>query len=291
MVKIQSRIEDAKEMIRHSKIKLYEFETRKTSVEGKETRIYLEVGEGLNFNDKPKFTNLEFTILQSLFTIVDSIANEIKPEKIDSDFIVKQNSLPDSSMDERIFKECYRILRLMRNFSVHSFTSISSAGENCILFESSSDERKKGSKLLITKKGLDYLASYVVAYASDKDIRYTEKHRSEILKSYYTEFRKGLKDFDDGVLEPPLLTVEEINAYFKITVRYYVENPSYEFTNLAKMLLITSGLPDETDNDNYSRDYLIYGKYFKNKRYLVPHEDLDSENKILIKDMEEYILN
>lgn len=291
MVKIQSRIEDAIKMIRNSKITLREFKRKDLMTEDEGTTLFLQVKDRIPIGEGPKYTDIGIPVIDPLFSIVDSIVNEQLPSKRKSDFKAKQNSLPESTIDEKIFKECYRILRLMRNYSIHSSLSILVSDQGFIQFNNSSEDLIEDPKIKITEEGFDYLATYVVAYASDKDKKYSEKHRSEILKSYYTEFRKGLRAFDDGDSKHPLMTIEEIEAYFKITVRYYVENPSYEFKNLAKKILITSGLPDESDYDEYSRDYLISGKYFKNKKYLVPHEDLDSDNKISVKDMEEYLID
>ncbi|MDT2391726.1 hypothetical protein ABQD97_20345 [Enterococcus avium] len=291
MVKIQSQIEDALQMIRASKITLRPFSIYTlTIVDGGPKKIISTLSEG-SFADGKKYTNLAYAVIGPLFTIVDALANEVIPDKSDSDFKIKQNCLPDSSIDQKIFKECYRILRIMRNFSVHAISSISVTDEDSILFENSSDDFTKDSRILVSKEGLNYLATYVVEYISDYK-EYSIKHKREILKSYYTEFRKRLIVFEDGeVSKKPLLSIKKINAYFKIGTRFYVENPNYELVNLSKKLKITSGLPSEDDPEWQSRDYLIEEINFEDKRYLVPHEALDDNSEISITEMKEYSLN
>lgn len=302
MVKIQSQIEDAIKVIKSSNVYLREIETRVTN----NSITKLEVGDDLLLGEKPRYKNREFSILFPLFTIVDLITNGIIPKKANSKYQKKWACLPDSSTDQKIFKECYRILRIIRNFAVHSSQSILETSENYIMFENRSNPETKDAKILLSKDGLDYLATYVIAYASEKDKRYTEKHRNEILKSYYSEFRKGLIEFEDSDLKDnPLLTLEKIDAYFKILVRYYIENASFKFTNTSKNIEITSGLPEKIDfglNSNelqrvetiqkrYSRDYLIQVANMGNKKYLIPDEELNPKHEISVTNMKVYQLD
>ncbi len=216
--------------------------------------------------------NIIFQIVV-FFGLVDAIVDVQHPELEGEKFVVKYVSLPSTNDCEIIFKEVYRILRVIRNASVHSRNAISINNDEIII---SYDY----NNLHFSKYCLELLFTFVLLVVEDV---YPNEYKMGIFRSLYDDIINQITAFNDKKdLTGRLLTIQN-GLRLKRTTRYKVLNPVWSIK--SEKIYIERCILSPVEMQHASCDYHIN---FNNKFYMVPDEILSTTNEVNIIDIDNW---
>ena len=174
------------------------------------------------------------------------------------------NNLPSNSQLERIEKDCYRILKIIRNAIQHNL--------NGVIFNNGSYSisytfRNINYKLNINNKAMRYLYTIILNIINDEiyglDKRYrTDGHYIGMINFMYSQVRSnGTLQLSDDIAGDLLgnIYMAYDSSCLRTTVRYPIKNPvivSDDDNAVIFYHIENNGTDDETSNQyQYSTDY------------------------------------
>ncbi|GIP20660.1 hypothetical protein [Paenibacillus sp. J22TS3] len=262
---IEAFIKQTISMLEKSDIRIHQPDFRKVVFEDeKKHTVFIEVSDVLYGR-----SNLSDNLILQLmifFGILDAKIDSLYPELENDKFEAKFSRLPESNDQELILKQLFRILKLFRNVAVHKRDAVS-IENNTITCNSGI------KKLVISKLGLELIYSVIFMLLNPLDKN--EEYFIGILRQYYDDIKGAVFSFKDAAGEglPELSN----GIRLKWSVRYQVDNPSYEVDENY----LTIKNPYDTGYEWYGVDYFIDGGSF-----VLPGEALNSDNQISISDLQ-----
>lgn len=261
--------------LKQSDLRLYPTECRNVVLKRVEDKVIKNVKLSMtdSFYSKPRISTNFILQVIVIFSTLDAKIDLEFPELHGQSFKYKYEHLPSELDDEIIFKECFRIFKLLRNAATHSMNSISVSDENIF---ARYNFRETDFKLQITQKGISLLFTYILELFSS-DTLYTNNHYKAFNRELFDLIKQEIFVITDE-FGNELKSISN-NIKLKRWVRYYIENPSFELENERKNLKIKT--PYELSNDyekEYGVDYLI--KISEDDTYLVPGEVLNEQYEI-----------
>lgn len=184
-----------------------------------------------------------------------------------------------------IEKECYRLMKTIRNGFVHNINSIV-LSNNIFHFSYTSPQGTKFN-LDISSDKLELLYSIILLLVKGKFEIDTEGHFNNIICTYYDEL-KGYIDLNGNFTDDGDVGTGTANAFslipistyvkFNTVVRYPVENPIFSILQdkIKIERIYNPGI------EAYSADYCID---YNGKNYVIPQEVLGIDNSILLADL------
>ncbi|MDE7444633.1 MAG: hypothetical protein K2N15_02830 [Lachnospiraceae bacterium] len=184
-----------------------------------------------------------------------------------------------------IEKECYRLMKTIRNGFVHNINSIV-LSNNIFHFSYTSPQGTKFN-LDISSDKLELLYSIILLLVKGKFEIDTEGHFKNIICTYYDELKEYIDlngnftdDGDVGTGTANAFSLIPISTYvkFNTVVRYPVENPIFSILQdkIKIERIYNPGI------EAYSADYCID---YNGKNYVIPQEVLGIDNSILLADL------
>ncbi len=212
-----------------------------------------------------------------LFTLLDVLVDRRVPHCEGKSFKKRYEVLPSSTDYELIFKELYRIMKLLRNALVHSKASIYKSREKLDIDYWFKDHNYR---LVITTSSLNLVLSAIMVYARMPYSRYVES----ILRSYYDDIRRSVTPFYDDI-GPEL---EEIGNGLRLkrVRRVRVQNPQYQIDEDRKTLRIARFELADFENQWASPDYCVS---IDGTRYLIPDEVLNDSGEMSLPDIASWL--
>jgi hypothetical protein len=214
-----------------------------------------------------------FLLISSIaFLLIDTYLDTVYEELEGKSFKQRYETIEENSDINIIFKEVYRILKLIRNATIHSKSAISIVDENYnieYLF------RNIKFKLTISKKSFESLISLVIFTIDHKNKNMINEYITALLRSYFKTISENITirdEFSNNLLEI------RSSTYLKIMRRYRVLNSKYQREN--NILDIE---PME-EKDFSGVDYVVI---IDNNKYLIPNEVL-IDNKIAVSDLKNW---
>ena len=210
-----------------------------------------------------------------LFTVYDGYLENKYRLTEGASFRNHYDNLPQSSNIEIIEKDCYRILKLIRNAIQHNLSSVEfNNGAYSVTYTF----KNINFNLQISCRAMRFLYSLVLSLINDNIDGICKKHRTDghyegIINSMYAEVRAGIEQLTDDITGNLIGKFHALRCYddkhLRMCVRYPVENPTIvsETENAVVFKHIeNNGTDDENDvGYHYSIDYVY-------KDYLLPQE-------------------
>lgn len=204
-----------------------------------------------------------------LFTVFDGYL-ENKYQLIEGESFRKHyEALPENTSMEKIVKNCYRIMKIIRNGIQHNMSNVNCNSDN---YDINYYHRSVSYILKISRNGIKYLYTIIMNTILEQIMGISTKymttgHFEGIIYSWYTEMLNEITQFSDDINTELLIVPNELKI--RSTVRYPIENPhvvAEDETTITFSHMENNMVPDENNNQYYySQDYTY-------KDYLLPQE-------------------
>ena len=202
-----------------------------------------------------------------LFTVFDGYLENKYSLAEGASFRVHYDNLPYVDDMELVQKNCYRILKLIRNAIQHNLSNVNYDNGN---YDINYTYRGTDFKLNISKNGMTYLYSIVVYLMKDsvlgiyKGFR-TKGHFKGVIQTLYHMMEKEISVLEDDI-NGGLLSVAD-GLKLRALVRYPVRNPHIIDDSEDKVVFKYIDVTFDTTSAQYrySTDYVYNG-------YLLPQE-------------------
>lgn len=179
------------------------------------------------------------------------------------------DNLPENTDIEKIIKNCYRIMKIIRNAIQHNLSNVKYNSGN---YDINYCHKNSTYKLNINKNAISCLYTIVVNIIREgirgiPDEYMTDGHYEGIIYSLYSEMNKGIGILSDDI-GTKLLSISG-GLQIRMIVRYPIKNPciiAEDEKTITFSHIENNGIADENDKDYcYSQDYIY-------KDYLLPQE-------------------
>lgn len=259
------------EFLKRSDVRFHLPEHREVELSNNTQTVNITCEESFNKNRLNDNLIIHSMIFFSLF---DAYIDSENQQYEGLSFRRKYDKLPCTTDYDIILKELYRILKVLRNTTVHSKSHISFNGKEILI-----NYKFKGTnfKLLISKLGLELIYSAILLVI---DNRYLELYKAGLLREYYNEILLNIKDLKDDIGHNNFKYISD-GIRLKRHVRYRVINPDFSIDYDKEILYINKY---KYECSSYSADYLIE---YNEGKYIIPEEILN-DNRVLIKEISGY---
>ena len=267
-----------------SDIRFCTTDIRKVEYNGKEANVSMICSDVLNFGPT-KLSKTPAISCLTVFTLFDAYLENKYSMVPGMSFKQRYNKLPSSTNQNIIERECYRLMKTIRNGFVHNINAIVSSN-NTFNFNYKSP---KGTvfNLDISSDKLELLYSIILILVRGKYEIATKGHFQNVICTYYSDLKdyididgNFMDDGDRGLGSVSSFKLMPISPYVRLNtvVRYPVINPSYDISEDR----VTIKSIYNPGYECYSADYCV--KY-NNKEYIIPQEILDGNNSVYISDL------
>lgn len=224
--------------------------------------------------------NLIFNII-IFFTLIDTFIDIKHPALEGESFAGKYRKILGSDDFTIMVREIYRILKILRNASIHSKNAIQLKDKKIII-----DYKFKSThfKLEITKLCLELIYTFVFILIEEN--KYCEMYRTNLLRTFYDDIRGNISFINDDLGS---INLEQISLSPRIKrgVRYRVRNPVFEVDKSNINIAIHQQKVKVSEEKERDYEYLI--KIDENN-YLIPNEILDNDGKIKLSELDKWKL-
>lgn len=278
-------------LLKKSDVRFRETEVRPVNYCEDGTRVSMFFSE--HFNMGP--TELSKTPAIScliVFTLFDAYLENKYDIQPGVSFKQKYNRLPYATNQNIIEKECYRLMKTIRNGFVHNISAITST-DDLFHFNYTSPLRTVFN-LDISSDKLELLYSIILLLVKDKYEVNTKGHFENVICTMYNDLKEyvdmsGNFTDDCGSGEGADVSFNLIaissDLHFNTAVRYPVKNPTYEISDDGRVIIKSIYDPGYA---SYSADYCIE---HNDKKYIIPQEILDEENSTYTSVLPKWELN
>lgn len=228
--------------------------------------------------DQPTGKILPQVSILLMFFLFDTFLEDKYSLNPGQNFSERYRNLPDGSDVQIIEKECYRLMKLIRNACVHNNVSISD--NDPISFNYLLNNYRYN--LDIHKDKMNLMFSAIVFIVIDNYKLKTDGHFNGIIRSYYDELKDyvdqsgNFRDKNSNLLKP-ISNGTRIKPYHRTVVIH----PEYKIHD--NTLIIIDYMKE--DYPEYGIDYLID---FNSAEYIIPNECLSENRSIIINDLGEW---
>ncbi len=226
------------------------------------------------FGNMTRLSNSDVASNILIFTVFDGFVEDKYSLTEGNSFKKHYEALPDNTDIELIQKDCYRILKLMRNAMQHNLSGVEiEQSIYCFGYR----HKNTDFKLEISKRSVELLYTIVLALIKNGMVGLeTQGHYEAVLKEFYKMMLSGISIIEDEFGNELNSNISPELQDFKISVRYPLSNPRlYEETEQEIILrFYDPGCPQ------YATDYMYS---VNGTTYLLPEEmgeiRMFSENK------------
>ena len=267
-----------------SDIKFRTTEIRQVKYQQEETTVYMSYSENISLGPTPLSQTPVISCL-IVFALFDAYLENKYSMNLGMSFRQKYIGLPSVTNQNIIEKECYRLMKTIRNGFVHNINSIIS-GNDTFHFNYGSPQRTLFN-LDISSDKLNLLYSIILLLVKGKYEIETVGHFINVICTHYSELKDYVDrngnftdDGDMGIGSANSFTLMPISShlYFNTAVRYPVLNSTYEI--IEDRIYISSIF--YPGFEGYSADYCITNN---EKEYVIPQEILDTNNSLSLSDL------
>lgn len=240
--------------------------------EGNHKKITMEFVDYIGANIDIKNN---FLLISSIsFLLIDTYLDTVYEELEGKSFKQRYEAIEENSDVDIIFKEVYRILKLIRNATIHSKSAISMVDEN---YSIEYPFRNTEFKLIISKKSFESLISLVIFIIDYKNKNLINEYISSLLRTYFKAISENITISDE--FSNDLLRLQS-SICLKTMRRYRVLNTRYNKDN--NIVEIEPMEIWELEKEFSGVDYVVELDSIK---YLIPNEIL-IDNKITVSDLD-----
>ncbi|QXE19323.1 hypothetical protein [Clostridium sp. 001] len=270
-------------LLNNSDIRFYTTEIRPVKFEGEIKNVTMVFSEVLNMGPTPLSKTPVISCL-IVFTLFDAYLENKYSMSPGMSFKRKYNALPFVTNQDIIEKECYRLMKTIRNGFVHNIDAIVSIN-NLLHFNYTSPQGTQFN-LDISSDNLKLLYSIILILVKGKYEIETEGHFQNVICTYYGKLKNYVDEdgnFTDDIGVGGTATSSNLipigfYTQLKTAVRYPVVNPKYDISE-GRINIRSIYNPG---SQYYSVDYCVK---CNNKKYIIPQEILDNNNSLSISDL------
>ncbi len=208
-----------------------------------------------------------------IFTFLDALVDKRQTELEGETLRYKYDKMPKGSEFEIIFRDIYRIFKVIRNASVHAQSRIHYVDGG---LEIAYEFKNSQYRLNCSNLGVKYINSLIFFIArSNIELNKNKEmdhYTMAYLRFYYHKIRKEIADFKDDIDDA--LSESISLSLLKTTTRYRVSEPIH--SDKGKVFefnkIVTNNPPE-----------VAMGEYFLrkgDKKFIIPVEALDPDNCI-----------
>lgn len=237
------------------------------SIEGGKPKI------SLYFQDQTRAsTSLQDNIIiqtMIFFSLMDSHIDNKMPQLEGLSFFKKYKALPKSNDEEIMFKEVYRIMKFLRNSSIHVMSKINEGATDVSI---SYTHNGTNFIMICSKDILEWILTFILLYFDDTSLN--KNYKLGLLRSYYRGILSCINNFNDEFNPGQFLTIS--SGMSLITKRRYrIKGANHQITNTS---LVIERFKYEPEEVGYAAaDYYID---YNNEAYIIPDEALDNSGVI-----------
>ena len=218
-----------------------------------------------------------FLLISSIsFLLIDVYLDTIYSQLEGKSFKERYENIKNTNDINIILKEIYRILKLIRNATIHSRSAISVKNDVYIIHY---DFRNTCFYLKISKKTFENLISLVLFIIKIKNSNIINEYLVAILRTYYKGLNNNIVIKDE--FSTQLLNISS-SICLKNIRRFRVLNPRYEI--IGSSVKIEPLKIHERERAYSAADYIIE---INSKKYLIPEEVLIN-NTIELQDLSKW---
>lgn len=234
-----------------------------------QTRFFSSEIEVINSNAKLSETPAILCLI--VFTLLDIFLENKYEINAGFSFSKKYKALPTRNDQEIIEKECYRIIKTMRNGYVHNISNISNNnGKYYFKYVSPQDTL---FKLNITEDKLILLYTLIVYLVKGEYEIKTYGHFIGALREFYDELLLYINEdnFKDDI-NRPLKSISN-STRIKFGTRWKMEDTTFYVKNNKIKINSIYNYKDK-------KEFTDYFLEFNKEKYIIPEEVLDKNNSI-----------
>lgn len=275
---INNFIKQTIDMLFKSDIKIHIPSFNKVELNGEKRTLFLEVKEFVNqtkLEDNLIFCSMIF------FTLIDTYIDIQYPYLEGDSFRKKYLKLPSTNDKEIIIREIYRILKIIRNATIHSRNSIElKDGNNLVVgYIRGINNKSTYFELSISKFGLELIYTLILLYLDQG--KYCDAHQLGLLRTIYDDILSNISKISDDIDNKNLINLSSRIRLNRIQ-RYVILNPDYIIDSDKGII--------EIHKSKFQDDAIDYIIQYEDNRYIIPDEILSEKGIIKITDMKEWIL-
>lgn len=215
-----------------------------------------------SFDETHLRNNSELSLI-ILFSLVDAFIDLEHPNFEGEKFMAKIRALPCTTKTEKCFKECYRIIRVLRNGCIHGQSGFTFHNKK-ILYSNRND------RIDIREIGIDYLFTFFIQIIGNTyGNEFTNKHKEIFNVALYNQIKDSITCFSDSLppVPVPLEIIKNCSPFnsLKWTTRYYCKNSDFEKVENNSLKINSISTTD------YPTDYLLN---YESSKLLIPSEIL-----------------
>ena len=280
------------DLLKESNMHFPKTDVREIEIRDNESTVNISCSDCISFARTEKnFEEVPVIPCLVMFALFDSYVEEKFNLTGGGNFKSRYENIPADSRTPLnvITKECYRLIRLIRNCFVHNMSGINH--ENDMLHF-----RNRNNNLDINQDTLALFYYLIILIVNKKYEVKTRGHFESAVIRYYGQLRAFITEhgnFRDDLGSAPFPAVNAPVA-LKTGVRYCVENAtwlirfagvnsSFDKLQITEKYRAVSGIVGKIDYSEYGTDYLIV---CEGNSYIIPLEALDEEDSILLTDLE-----
>lgn len=271
-------------LLSRSDIRFRSTEVRPVELQEGTTNVSMFFDDIMNFGPTPLSKTPAISCL-IVFALFDAYLENKYNMSPGTSFRKRYESLPSATNQNIVEKECYRLMKTIRNGFVHNINSIASV--NDIFHFNYRSPQGTSFNLDIKSDKLELLYSIILLLVEGHYTINTIGHFENIICTYYNDLKEYVDrdgnftdDGDIGSGSANSFNLASTSAHFKFNtvVRYPVKNPAYEITE-CKLIIKSIYNPGY---EWYSADYCVTYNHIE---YIIPQEVLDSDNSLSLSDL------
>jgi len=204
-----------------------------------------------------------------IFTLFDAIIDIKYPNLDGLSFKRRYEGLPSTNNFENIFREVYRVLKLIRNATIHNRSSLNRDESGVQLRYT---HRNTNFEFNCSSKAISILNTIVILLAKSFDVR--DKYTETLLVAYFNDLTIEVSNISDE-FQNSLLPIT-VPFTFKWSVRYRITNPKFNYyfeTNSYKL----ENRYKINENEVYASDEYIL--HIHEDKYLIPGEVINENGE------------
>lgn len=263
-------INEIVDFLNKTEIRVIEPELRGAKYNDDETReVKIDLGE-VCYGRTVQVSNNWIVENMLVFSLYDGYLEEKYALPEGQAFRQRYLSLPGSTDKERLEKNCYRLIKLMRNAILHNLSKIvvSDKGYNI----NYNNQKNQAIQLEISQKAVRFLYTILLTLVQNKKLIKTKGHWESLLYSYYHEMEKGIVSLQDDIAAAGLLPLQDQHIYLNFASRYQVQNP-----------IVMEDTPEGLVFKGFGKHPIEISDYYlmwNGEAYIIPEEIMEAtENK------------
>ena len=177
---------------------------------------------------KTEIKNNEVLLVMLLFSMLDAYVDATYPTLEGESFAYKYRNLSSSNDTEIIIREVYRILKILRNASIHSRSNVQRTSNNELYtqYSRTMHNRITNFELKISQMGLELIGTFIMIIITFNQLNRSDSYKLALLRTFYDDIQKEILTISDEFGIDNLSSISE-ELRLKRGSRFMIMNPRF----------------------------------------------------------------